>query len=434
MAIIGAGPAGMSAAYYLRIKGYSVTVFEKEEKPGGMLRYGIPSFRLEKDVIDAEIEVLKAMGIEFRCGVEIGKDITIDGLREEGYEAIYLAIGAQGGKKLNISGMNEEYVMTGVDFLREVNKEESKDMLSGHVVVIGGGNVAMDVARSALRSGAVSVDLFCLESEKDMPASPDEVEEAIHEGITMHCGWGPQEIKDHTITLKKCISLRDETGAFNPSYDETQIDSYPCDYVLLSVGQDIIPVEGLDINTNPNGTIQADAITLQTSVEDIFTGGDVYTGPRFAIDAIAQGKEAAESMHRYVHKGHSLTLGRDLHQFTQFDKDDILITLDFDHSKRQIPGTKQGFATETFKDLRSTFTPEQVQTEAKRCLGCGTSVVDPNKCIGCGLCTTKCEFDAIKLTRDIPEGSNMVRSEDKLKVILPYAAKRQIKILRNKKK
>ena len=434
MAIIGAGPAGMSAAYYLRIKGYSVTVFEKEEKPGGMLRYGIPSFRLEKDVIDAEIEVLKAMGIEFRCGVEIDKDITIDGLREEGYEAIYLAIGAQGGKKLNISGMNEEYVMTGVDFLREVNKEESKDMLSGHVVVIGGGNVAMDVARSALRSGAVSVDLFCLESEKDMPASPDEVEEAIHEGITMHCGWGPQEIKDHTITLKKCISLRDETGAFNPSYDETQIDSYPCDYVLLSVGQDIIPVEGLDINTNPNGTIQADAITLQTSVEDIFTGGDVFTGPRFAIDAIAQGKEAAESMHRYVHKGHSLTLGRDLHQFTQLDKDDILITLDFDHSKRQIPGTKQGLATETFRDLRSTFTSEQVQTEAKRCLGCGTSVVDPNKCVGCGLCTTKCEFDAIKLTRDIPEGSNMVRSEDKLKVILPYAAKRQIKILRNKKK
>lgn len=140
-------------------------------------------------------------------------------------------------------------------------------------------------------------------------------------------------------------------------------------------------------------------------------------------------------MHRYVHKGHSLTLGRDLHQFTQLDKDDILITLDFDHSKRQIPGTKQGLATETFKDLRSTFTPEQVQTEAKRCLGCGTSVVDPNKCIGCGLCTTKCEFDAIKLTRDIPEGSNMVRSEDKMKVILPYAAKDRLRsyvIRRNK--
>ena len=434
IAIIGGGPSGLSAAYYLQLMGHQTVVFEEKPALGGMLRYGIPSFRLEKDVIDAEIEVLKAMGIEFRCGVEIGKDITIDGLREEGYEAIYLAIGAQGGKKLNIAGTNEEYVMTGVDFLREVNKEESKDMLSGHVVVIGGGNVAMDVARSALRSGAVSVDLFCVESEKDMPASPDEVEEAIHEGITMHCGWGPQEIKDYTITLKKCISLRDETGAFNPSYDETQTESYPCDYVLLSVGQDIIPVEGLDINTNPNGTIQADAITLQTSVQDIFTGGDVYTGPRFAIDAIAQGKEAAESMHRYVHKGHSLTLGRDLHQFTQLDKDDILITLDFDHSKRQIPGTKQGLATETFKDLRSTFTPEQVQTEAKRCLGCGTSVVDPNKCIGCGLCTTKCEFDAIKLTRDIPEGSNMVRSEDKMKFILPYAAKRQIKILRNKKK
>ena len=225
--------------------------------------------------------------MSFRCGVEIDKDITIDGLREEGYEAIYLAIGAQGGKKLNISGMEEEYVMTGVDFLREVNKEESKDMLHGDVVVLGGGNVAMDVARSALRSGASTVSLFCLESEKHMPASPDEIEEGIHEGIIMHCGWGPQEIKDHTITLKKCISLRDETAAFNPAYDETQTESYLCDYVLLSVGQDIIPVEGLDINTNPNGTIIADAITLQTSVEDIFTGGNVYTGPRFAIDAIA---------------------------------------------------------------------------------------------------------------------------------------------------
>lgn len=432
MAIIGAGPAGMSAAYYLRMKGYPVTIFEKEEQPGGMLRYGIPSFRLDKAIIDAEIDVLKQMGIHFNCGVEIGKDITIDDLRKQGYEAIYIAIGAQGGKLLDVPGMDEDYVMTGIDFLREVNHHEKEDYLHGNVIVVGGGNVAMDVARAALRSGAHQVDLFCLESEKEMPASDDEIEEARHEGIIMHCGWGPKEIKDHHITFKQCMSLRDENGSFNPDYNESHTETYDCDYVLLSVGQDIIPIEGLEIEKRPNGTIKADHTTLQTSIDDIFVGGDVYTGPRFAIDAIAQGKEAAESMHRYVHKGHSLTLGRDLHQFIELDKNNVLIDVDFDHASRQVPGTKQGIAKETFKDLRSTFTPEQVQIEAKRCLGCGASVVDTNKCIGCGLCTTQCEFDAIKLTRDIPDGARMVKAEDKLKAILPYAAKRQIKIIRKK--
>ena len=434
MAIIGAGPAGMSAAYYLRMKGYPVTVFEKEEKPGGMLRYGIPSFRLDKEIIDAEIDVLKQMGIHFECGKEIGKDITIDELRKQGYKAIYIAIGAQGGKKLDIPGKDEDYVMTGIDFLREVNSHEKKDYLHGHVIVVGGGNVAMDVARAALRSGGDQVDLFCLESEKEMPASDDEIEEARHEGIIIHCGWGPKEIKDHHITFKQCMSLRDENGMFNPDYNESHVETYECDHVLLSVGQDIIPIEGLDVDKRPNGTIKADSTTLQTSIEDVFAGGDVYTGPRFAIDAIAQGKEAAESMHRYVHKGHSLTLGRDLHQFIELDKNNVLIDVDFDHASRQVPGTKQGIAQDTFKDLRSTFTSEQVQIEAKRCLGCGASVVDTNKCIGCGLCTTQCAFDAIKLTRDIPDGARMVKAEDKLKAILPYAAKRQIKIIRNKKK
>ena len=190
----------------------------------------------------------------------------------------------------------------------------------------------------------------------------------------------------------------------------------------------------MELETRPNGTIVADGTTYQTSQEDIFTGGDVCTGPRFAIDAIAQGKEGAESMHRYVHPGQSLTLGRDLHLFNELDKQNALIDVDFDHAQRQVPGYKQGIAKETFRDLRSTFTEEQVQIEAKRCLGCGASIVDTNKCIGCGLCTQKCEFDAIHLTRDIPDGSRMVRAEDKMKAILPYAAKRQIKIIRNKKK
>ncbi len=434
MAIIGGGPGGMSCAYYLRQMGYPVTIFEKEERPGGMLMNGIPSFRLEKKVIEAEIEVLKEMGIEFKCGVEVGKDVTIDELRQQGYKAFYVAIGAQGGRKAGVVGEDRESVRTGIDFLKEANKKEDSHMLSGNVVVVGGGNVAMDVARMALRCGASQVDLYCLEKENEMPASPDEVLEAKEEGIVMHCGWGPKEILDDKIIFKKCLSTKDETGRFNPSYDEENLVSNAYNTVLLSIGQSIIPVEGLELETRGNGTIVADGTTYQTSQEDIFTGGDVCTGPRFAIDAIAQGKEGAESMHRYVHPGQSLTLGRDLHLFNELDKQNALIDVDFDHAKRQVPGYKQGVAKETFRDLRSTLTEEQVKIEAKRCLGCGASIVDTNKCIGCGLCTQKCEFDAIHLTRDIPDGSKMVRAEDKMKAILPYAAKRQIKIIRNKKR
>ncbi len=433
MAIIGGGPAGLSCAYYLRKMGYPVTVFEKEAKPGGMLMNGIPSFRLEKKVIDAEIDVLKAMGIEFKCNIEIGKDLTIEQLRQEGYQAFYLAIGCQGGRKVGIPGEDFEHVQTGIDFLREANQKEDEHLFDGKVVVIGGGNVAMDVARLALRSGAKQVDLYCLEAENEMPASSDEVEEAKDEGIQIHCGWGPKEIFKDQMELKKCLSTKDSQGRFDPIYDEN--DTIRVDYnaILLSVGQSILPIEGLELETKRNGTIIADEITYQSSQEDIFTGGDVHTGPRFAIEAIAQGKEGAESMHRYVHKGQSLTLGRDLHEFNELDKDNVLIDMDFDHAQRQVPGYKQGIGQKTFRDLRSSLTEEQVKIEAKRCLGCGASIVDTNKCIGCGLCTQKCEFDAIELTRDIPDGARMVRAEDKMKAILPYAAKRKIKIIRNKK-
>lgn len=185
---------------------------------------------------------------------------------------------------------------------------------------------------------------------------------------------------------------------------------------------------------NPNGTLKADPVTYQTAEPDIFTGGDNYTGPRFAIDAIAAGKEGCVSIHRFVHEGQSLTLGRNRRQFIELDKDNIKVET-FDNAKRQVPGHKDGDAKHTFRDLRSTFTEEQVQKEANRCLGCGATVVDPNKCIGCGICTTKCEFDAIHLSRDLPDASRMVKSEDKLKAIFPYMLKREIKIkFKGKKK
>lgn len=440
IAIIGAGPAGMSAAYYLRTKGYPVTIFEKEAVAGGMLMNGIPSFRLEKAIVEAEIDVLRQMGISFQFHTEIGKDITIAQLREQGYKAFYIAIGAQGGRKTGVPGEDGEGVETGIDYLRRVNLEQERKPLCGRSVVIGGGNVAIDVARTALRDGSDEVAMYCLESRDSMPASQEEVEESIAEGIQIQNGWGPKEIlleegKVKAVVFKKCCSVFDENKQFHPVYDEQDCITIACEHVFLSIGQSILwhdLIKDSAVEVNPNGTVKADALTYQSAQPDIFVGGDVFTGPKFAIDAIAAGKEGSVSIHRYVHKGHSLTLARDLREFIALDKTDIAVET-FDNAKRQIPGRKAGMAQQSFRDLRSTFTPEQVQIEAKRCLGCGASIVDLNKCIGCGLCTTKCEFDAIHLSRDLPEASHMRKAEDKLKGILPYAAKRAIKIKLKKK-
>ena len=441
IAIVGAGPAGMSAAYYLRCKGYPVTVFEREDKAGGMLLNGIPSFRLEKDVIAAEIEVLKTMGVEFRFGIDVGSDVTIQQLRDEGYKAFYIAIGARGGRMAGVPGEDAKGVMSGIEFLNKVNKDEEHMKLSGKTVVIGGGNVAMDVARTALRAGSDDVSMYCLESRDEMPAAKDEIEEALEENISINNGWGPKEIitengRVKAVVLKKCTSVFNAEKRFAPVYDENDTITIECDDVLLSIGQQIIwgnLLAGTKVELNKNGTAKADPVTYQTAEPDIFVGGDVYTGPRFAIDAIAAGKEGCVSIHRFVHKGHSLTLARDLRHFIELDKNNLDIE-EYDNAKRQRPGRKSGDAASTYRDLREIFTEEQLKTEASRCLGCGATVVDPNKCIGCGLCTTKCEFDAIHLSRDLPDASRMTKSEDKLKKILPYMIKREIKIKFNKDK
>ena len=441
IAIVGAGPAGMSAAYYLRCKGYPVTVFEREDKAGGMLLNGIPSFRLEKDVIAAEIEVLKTMGVEFRFGIDVGSDVTIQQLRDEGYKAFYIAIGARGGRMAGVPGEDAKGVMSGIEFLNKVNKDEEHMKLSGKTVVIGGGNVAMDVARTALRAGSNDVSMYCLESRDEMPAAKDEIEEALEENISINNGWGPKEIitengRVKAVVLKKCTSVFNAEKRFALVYDENDTITIECDNVLLSIGQQIIwgnLLAGTKVELNKNGTAKADPVTYQTAEPDIFVGGDVYTGPRFAIDAIAAGKEGCVSIHRFVHKGHSLTLARDLRHFIELDKNNLDIE-EYDNAKRQRPGRKSGDAASTYRDLREIFTEEQLKTEASRCLGCGATVVDPNKCIGCGLCTTKCEFDAIHLSRDLPDASRMTKSEDKLKKILPYMIKREIKIKFNKDK
>ncbi len=434
VAIIGGGPAGLSCAYYLAEKGYTPTVFEKNERAGGMLVYGIPSFKLEKNVVQAEIDVMKEMGVEFKCGVEVGRDITLDELRAQGYKAFYIAIGCQGGRKIGVPGEDATGVTTAVDFLREVNGTEKYD-IKGDVVVVGGGNVAIDCSRDAVRVGAKKVTQLCLESRDIMPASDEEVKEAEEDGIEINCGWGPKEILvDEAgavkgITFKKCLSVKDETGRFNPQYDENDTITIECKHVVLAVGQSIqwgnlLLGEKVELGRG-NGAV-ADPKTYQTAQPDIFVGGDVYTGPKFAIDAIAAGKEGAISIHRFVQPGTSLTIGRNQNDYAELDKTDIRIE-SYDNSKRQIPARRESEKL-SFRDYKETFTEAQVKKEAARCLSCGASVVDENHCIGCGICTTKCEFDAIHLFRENPKCSRMRKSEDKMKYILPYAAKQAFRV------
>ena len=441
IAIIGAGPAGLSCAYFLALTGYKPTIFEKNAEPGGMLRYGIPSYKLEKDLLAAEIDVIRQLGVEIRCGVEVGKDVTIEDLREQGYKGFYAAIGCQRGRKPGISGENAEGAYTAVDFLRKAGGSESFP-LEGDVVVVGGGNVAIDAARVSSRCTDAKISMFCLETREKMPASNEEIEEALEEGIELNCGWGPKEILEEDghvrgVVFKKCTRVFDAQGRFSPEYDENDTVTVPCRHVIFSVGQAIDwghMLDNLHVELRPNGGALVNKLTYQTSEPDIFVGGDVYTGPKFAIDAIAAGREGAVSLHRYVHENCTLTIGRNRRDFIELDKENIKVET-YDSSSRQIPpkaDVKE--QAKTFRDLSHSLTEEQVKKETSRCLSCGASVVDPNKCIGCGICTTKCMFDAIHLHRELPGASVMHTSEEKLKYILPNMVKQSIKVKFKKKK
>ena len=434
IAIIGGGPAGLSCAYYLATMGYKPTVFEKNAEPGGMLRYGIPSYKLEKDVIAAEIDVMREIGVEIKTGVEVGKDVTIAQLRDQGYKGFYVAIGCQGGRLPGIPGETLPGTTTAIDFLREANTGKVK--VEGNVVVVGGGNVAIDAARVAKRSGASSVTMLSLETEDIMPASLEERREAREDGVVINPGWGPKEVlgedKVTGIVFKKCTSVFDENKRFAPKYDESELITLDADLVVFAIGQTVV-LKDLLKDTKVEffrGVYPvADKLTSQTAEPDIFVGGDVFTGPKFAIDAIAAGKEAAESLHRFVQHGH-MTIGRNRRDFIELNKEDILVE-SYDNGSRQVEGVAEG--KDPFREYHMTLTEEQVRKETARCLSCGASVVDENRCIGCGVCTTKCAFDAIHLHREHPEASVMRTSEDKFSGILPYMVKRTGKILFKKK-
>ena len=396
IAVIGAGPAGLSCAYYLAVKGYPVTVYEKEKELGGMLTLGIPSFRLEKDVIKAEIKVLKDLGVKFKTGVEVGKDITLDKLRKDGFKAIYLAVGASKGAKVGCPGDDLDGVFTGIDFLREVTLG-NKPAIGKAVAVIGGGNVAIDVARAAVRLGAKTTIVYRRDRDA-MPAADDEIEEAIEEGVKFKFLAAPAEItgEGKAAELKvEIMELKDGKPVGTGEFETMKVSA-----VISAIGQKI-DLEGIEgINTGAKGTVLVDEYG-RTNVEDVFAGGDLVTGPKFAIDAIAAGKEASISIHRYVHPGQTQDLGRDHRDYKPLDVATLGINaVGFDNAPRQkAAGASAKEAKKSFKDLRGTLTEEQIKKEAARCLGCGCVVVDEDMCIGCGICTTKCKFDAIHLEK-----------------------------------
>ena len=338
-----------------------------------------------------------------------------------------------------IGGGPADGVMAGIDFMRQVNLHEKKT-LSGKVVVIGGGNIGADVARTAVRCGAESVDLYCLEAYDDMPMGEEDRSECERDGITVHAGWGQTEIvvedgKCAGIRFRKCTRVKNDEGRFAPEFDDSVSEQAECTTVLYCIGQKVDWRElltGTAVEFNPNGTVKADPVTYQTAEKDIFVGGDAYTGQKFAIDAIAAGKEGAISLHRFVQHA-TLTVGRNRRQFIELNKESALIPVNYDTTPRQRIGYNEALRR-TFSDERVAFTEEQIKKETARCLSCGASIVDPNKCIGCGVCTTKCAFDAIHLHRERPECSKMYACEDKMKAILPYMIKREFKIKRAARK
>ncbi len=439
IAIIGAGPAGLSCAYYLAERGYSPTVFEKNAKPGGMMTYGIPSYKLQKDVIEAEIDVIRELGVEIRCNTEVGRDVTIEELKKQGYQAFYIAIGCQGGRLPGVPGEDAEGTDYAVHFLGEaLSHPDTK--LDGDVVVVGGGNVAIDCARTAHRFRPDTVSMFCLESRDTMPASAQEIAEAEEEDVRIEAGWGPKEVlRDDTghvrgVIFKKCLRTIDpETGAFSPAYDENETITVPADTVIFAIGQAVVwgdLLKGTGVTFGRGNYPAADRFTYQTEDPAVFVGGDVFTGPKFVINAIGQGHEAAESLIRYV-SANSVpqTIGRDRRFFKALDTDNITVD-SYDEAGRQEPPCAHiEDPGHSFEDPRQIFTEEQVRKETERCLSCGMTIVDENRCIGCGLCTTRCEFDAIHLKRDHPEMTDYRRAEDKITGLLSYAVPRAVKIL-----
>jgi len=390
VAIIGSGPAGLTAAYYLALAGYPVTIFEKLPKAGGMMRYGIPEYRLPRSILDTEIGVIEQMGVEIKTGVAFGKDFTLDSLKKDGFVSVFVGIGLHGGRKLGVENEDAEGVLQGVDFLRDVGLGKEVE-IGEDVLVVGGGNVAIDVALTAKRKGAKNVTLICLERREEMPAWEHEIEEALESEIKIVNSFGPKSFfidkssKVSGIDFKTCTAVFDENGRFSPSYDEDACQPFFGDTVIVSIGQSTV-LDGIreqGIETTPPGGIKADPVTLQTSVEWVFAGGDAFYGPKSVVDAVACGKEAAESIHRYIN-GLDLAEGRE--KQWEFEKPDV--SLEAVKPRTKVRCLDPEARECNFLEVSFGFNEEEAKTEADRCLRCGI-------CSECYQCVKACLAEAI---------------------------------------
>lgn len=407
VAIIGSGPAGLAAAYDLVKMGYPVTVFESQPLPGGMLRTGIPEYRLPGNILDAQIDYIEGMGVDFNRGVTFGKDLTLSGLKKKEYQAILFAIGAQQSRKIDIDGAQLTDVLWGLDFLKDV-KLKRKVRVKDHVVVIGGGNVAIDAALTAIRLGAKDVRIVCLECREEMPAHEEAIKTAMDEGVDIRVSWGPKRVvgdrkRVKGIELIRCLSVYDKTGKFKPSFDENTTRSMETDMVIFAIG------ESTDLSVLPGGMktdnnhILADPVTLETSLPGVFAAGVAVSGPGSVVEAIASGKKAAVSIDRYL-RGIDLNAGREAEvkvvkkpPLEGIEKRPRQATalLPIDQRKRSFSEIKAGFGKET------------AEQEERRCMACGSKafVKYLEDCMTCYTCERDCPEKAIFVSPEhIPAG------------------------------
>ncbi|MDX9714935.1 MAG: FAD-dependent oxidoreductase [Dissulfurispiraceae bacterium] len=393
VAVIGSGPAGMTCARDLALKGYRTTVFEKEAVAGGMLALSIPAYRLPKDIVQKEIDAILSHDIELKTGLALGRDFSIDDLKVQGYKAVFIAVGTHRGVKLRFEGQETtEGVLDSLDFLRRVNLGESVD-IGKKVVVLGGGNVAVDVALTAARLGAEEIRIVCLEKCDEMPAHKWEIDQVLEEGIRIENSWGMNRIvaadgKIKGIEVKQCVSLFDDSRRFNPQYDECSLNFFQADTVIFAVGmgvEDSFKTGIRNLEFMPDKRIRADLLTCATGIDGVFAGGDCVYGPTNIITAIASGRDAAESIHRYLRNEDMYADRPKLKDRQKYIKDITDIKKEARLSMAVLPVAER---KNNFKEVFIGYTEEQAIKEASRCMSC-------SGCCECMLCIAECEAKAI---------------------------------------